>query len=257
MSALKPTSLDIEPGDYLVVTGTSGSGKSTLLNLIGLLDTPTGGRYLIHGVDVARVSEGERCAIRGRMFGFVFQAFHLLPARSALENVEMGMLYNGRSRLERRRVAMDALARVGLADRIDADPRSLSGGERQRVAIARAVAGSPRVLLCDEPTGNLDSVNTRAVLDLIDELHRDGLTVVLVTHDEDVARRGKRRVVVHDGQVVEVSRVARASWTSWVWRPHASGRATWSGNARRPCYGIGADHYLRRLARCLGRRRSS
>jgi putative ABC transport system ATP-binding protein len=205
VEALRPTDLVIGDGDYLVVTGASGSGKSTLLNLIGLLDTPTDGRYYIDGVDVMRLGEAARCSVRGQVFGFVFQAFHLLPTRSALENVELGMLYSGRTRRERESVAKAALDRVGLANRMDASPRSLSGGERQRVAIARAVACSPRVLLCDEPTGNLDNANTRNILELVDELHCDGLSVVLVTHDEMVAQRGSRRVVVVDGQVVESS----------------------------------------------------
>jgi putative ABC transport system ATP-binding protein len=205
VEALMPTDLTVGDGDYLVVTGASGSGKSTLLNLIGLLDKPSGGSYRIDGVDVMALGEAARCAIRGQLFGFVFQAFHLLPTRSALENVELGMLYSGRSRRECETKARAALERVGLANRIDANPRSLSGGERQRVAIARAVACSPRVLLCDEPTGNLDNANTRNILELLDELHGDGLSVVLVTHDEMVAQRGDRRVVVTDGHVVETS----------------------------------------------------
>jgi putative ABC transport system ATP-binding protein len=201
--ALRPTDLRIGANDYVTITGPSGSGKSTLLNVLGLLDQPTTGRYRINGVDVTRLRESTRGAARGQLFGFVFQAFHLLPGRTAVENVELGMLYGPHNRRERRSSAEEALARVGLADRADADPRDLSGGERQRVAIARAVATRPRVLFCDEPTGNLDSANTLILLELLRELHAGGLAIVVVTHEADVAAEGVHRVSVADGVVSE------------------------------------------------------
>jgi putative ABC transport system ATP-binding protein len=206
--ALRPTSIDIGEGDYVTVTGPSGSGKSTLLNMLGLLDRPTNGSYAVAGVDTTRLREQTRGAIRGQLFGFVFQAFHLLPGRSAIENVELGMLYGPTTARERRRLALSAMDRMGLLHRAHADPRTLSGGERQRVAIARAVAATPRVLFCDEPTGNLDSANTDNVLALLSELHRDGLTIIVVTHDPDVAGIGTRRLRVADGVVTDASALA-------------------------------------------------
>jgi putative ABC transport system ATP-binding protein len=203
VQALRATDLRIEAGDYVTITGHSGSGKSTLLNLLGLLDTASTGSYRINGVEMTGLREPTRGAARGQLFGFVFQAFHLLPGRSALENVELGMLYGPGAPRTRRAEAADALARVGLAERAYADPRTLSGGERQRVAIARAVVGRPQVLLCDEPTGNLDSASTASLLDLLRELHTGGLTVVVVTHEADVAAQGTRRLAVDDGVVSE------------------------------------------------------
>ena len=201
--ALRPVTLAVEDGEYLAITGPSGSGKSTLLNVLGLLDPPTTGSYQVGGVETVGAGSTVRGAIRGQLFGFVFQAFHLLAGRSAAENVEIGMLYGPLRRRERRRRAAEALERVGLAHRTGADPRRLSGGERQRVAIARAVAGRPRVLFCDEPTGNLDSGNTTGVLELLSELNGQGLTLVVVTHDEDVAAQAGRRLRVSDGRVSE------------------------------------------------------
>jgi putative ABC transport system ATP-binding protein len=200
---LRPTDLHIRAGEYVTITGPSGSGKSTLLNVLGLLDVPTDGSYRINGVETTDLGETGRGAVRGQLFGFVFQAFHLLAGRSAFENVELGMLYGPRSRGDRRRRAEEALDRVGLARRADADPRTLSGGERQRVAIARAVACGPRVLFCDEPTGNLDSENTAGVLALLRELHTDGLVIIVVTHEADVAAQGTRRLRVADGVVTQ------------------------------------------------------
>jgi putative ABC transport system ATP-binding protein len=199
--ALRPTDLLIKEGDYVTITGPSGSGKSTLLNLLGLLDTPSTGSYRINGVEVTCLTEPTRGAARGQLFGFVFQAFHLLPGRTAAENVELGMLYGPRRPRERRHRAGQALDWVGLAQRAEADPRTLSGGERQRVAIARALCGWPRVLLCDEPTGNLDSGSTANVLHLLRELHANGLTLIVVTHEPDVASQGTRRLSVADGVV--------------------------------------------------------
>ncbi len=201
--ALKPCELLVEPGEFVTVVGPSGSGKSTFLNIAGLLDTPTHGTYLLDGYDTGALCDADRTALRGRRIGFVFQAFHLLPHRSALENVTLAMVYNGVPHTERAPRARDALVRVGLGHRVDSLPTRLSGGERQRVAIARALAAGPSLLLCDEPTGNLDTVNARAVLGLLDELHSDGMTILLITHDLEVAARGARTVVIRDGVLRE------------------------------------------------------
>jgi putative ABC transport system ATP-binding protein len=199
--ALDSTSLSIYGGEFITVTGASGSGKSTLLNLLGLLEVPSTGSYWIEGVETSGLDEPSRGAIRGQLFGFVFQAFHLLPGHTVLENVELGMLYGPLGRRERRGRALEAIDRVGLTPRAHALPRTLSGGERQRVAIARAVAARPRVLLCDEPTGNLDSVNGENIIALLREFHADHLTIVVVTHDPVVAANGERTFRVKDGVV--------------------------------------------------------
>ncbi|HEV2784580.1 MAG TPA: ABC transporter ATP-binding protein [Actinophytocola sp.] len=201
--ALRRATLRFAEGEYVTITGPSGSGKSTLLNVVGLLDAPDGGSYRVRGVETVGLGERLRGGIRGQLFGFVFQAFHLLPGRTTVENVELGMLYGPHPRRVRRRMAMAALDRIGLAHRAHADPRTLSGGERQRVAIARAVGGRPRAVFCDEPTGNLDSANTGTVLALLRELNAAGLTVVVVTHDDRVAAEGHRRLRVVDGIVGE------------------------------------------------------
>ncbi|PMR58189.1 macrolide ABC transporter ATP-binding protein [Verrucosispora sp. ts21] len=201
--ALRATNLRVEQGDYISITGPSGSGKSTLLNLVGLLDVPTAGSYLIGGMETADCGPATLGAIRGQLFGFVFQAFHLLPGRTAVENVELGMLYGPHTRRQRRSMATEALERMGLSHRMHADPRQLSGGEKQRVAIARAVAARPRVLFCDEPTGNLDTTNTAAVLAVLRQLNQDGLTLIVVTHDSQVASEARRRLRVTDGVVDE------------------------------------------------------
>ena len=199
--ALQVCDLSIWPGEYVAVTGPSGSGKSTLLNVLGLLDRPTTGRYALDGRDVTALREADLTGVRARAIGFVFQAFHLLPYRSATQNVALGLLYAGTPRATRERQATEALHRVGLAHRLSALPTTLSGGEQQRVAIARALVASPRLLLCDEPTGNLDSATATTVLDLVDELHREGMTVVLITHDPQVAARATRRIQMMDGRV--------------------------------------------------------
>ncbi len=203
--ALRRSELTVVGGEFITITGPSGSGKSTLLNVLGLLDRPSTGSYRVNGAETVDAPESLRVAVRGQLFGFVFQAFHLLAGRSVVDNVELGMLYGPHPPRERRRLAVAAVDRIGLAHRAHADPRTLSGGERQRVAIARAVAARPRVLFCDEPTGNLDSANTENVLGLLTELHLDGLTVVVVTHEQTVASRGDRRLRVHDGVVEEVT----------------------------------------------------
>ena len=196
--ALAPTDLTIHPGEYVTVVGRSGSGKSTLLNILGLIDRPTAGSYILRGVDTATMSQARRTSLRARRIGLVFQAFHLLSHRTAEENVAL-LLYRGVPRAERQQAAREALARVGLGDRTRALPIELSGGERQRVAIARALVGRPALLLCDEPTGNLDSTTAEGVLDLITELHDAGLTVVMITHDRAIAERAQRLVSITDG----------------------------------------------------------
>ena len=203
VQAVKECFLDIQRGDFLTVIGPSGSGKSSLLNLLGLLDRPTSGTYLLEGHDTSTMTDRERTYVRGRTLGFVFQAFHLLGHRSALENVQMSMIYRRMSDGVRRRRAAEALEAVGLAHRAQFLPTRLSGGERQRVAIARALAGRPSMLLCDEPTGNLDSASSAAVLDLFRILNEAGTTVVLITHDADVAARGNRMISVRDGVVTD------------------------------------------------------
>lgn len=204
--ALKPVDLTIESGDWLAVIGPSGSGKSTLLNLLGLLDRPTQGRYMFAGHDASILNERERTALRGRRIGFVFQQFHLLPHRTAAENVALALLYNNPSTRQRTSAALEALDRVGLSHRMHALPGTLSGGERQRVAIARALVGAPDLVLCDEPTGNLDSANAHAVLDLLDDLNRDSVTLVVITHDLGVAARARSRLQILDGAVSPVDR---------------------------------------------------
>lgn len=203
--ALREASLRVERGDYVSVIGPSGSGKSTLLHILGLLDRPTSGDLLLDGVSTGTASEADRAALRGGRIGFVFQSFHLLPHRTVLDNVLLATLYSGVPRAERRGRALAALDRVGLSHRLEFMPTVLSGGERQRVAIARAVIASPHVLLADEPTGNLDQATSGGVLDLFDELHRDGLTLVVITHDAAVSARAERRVRIDDGVLVEVA----------------------------------------------------
>ncbi|MFJ3722068.1 ABC transporter ATP-binding protein [Streptomyces sp. NPDC090045] len=201
VEALRPCELLVRRGEFITVVGPSGSGKSTFLNVAGLLDSPTTGRYLLDGIDTAALPDRERTALRGRRIGFVFQSFHLLPHRSALENITLAMLYTGIPRAQRLVRAREALDQVGLAHRAGAVPGRLSGGERQRVAIARALVGRPSLLLCDEPTGNLDSANAASVLGLLDELHASGMTVLVITHDLEVARRGRRTVTIRDGRL--------------------------------------------------------
>lgn len=199
VNAVRSVDLRVNERDYVSIAGPSGSGKSTLLNLIGCLDRPTRGTYMLKGVDVGTLTDGRRAGLRGKEIGFVFQIFHLLPHRTVTENVMTGMLYNRTSRADRRRLAVKAIGRVGLDHRADFLPTRLSGGEQQRVAIARAIAASPSVLLCDEPTGNLDSKTTESLLELFDELRVAGLTLVVVTHDPMVSQRADRRLEMVDG----------------------------------------------------------
>jgi macrolide transport system ATP-binding/permease protein len=197
--ALVDVDLSLERGEWLAITGPSGAGKSTLLNIIGCLDHPTSGRYLLEGIDTARLTDTQRAGLRSQRIGFVFQSFHLLPYRTVVENVMLAEVYRKQRHSGRRVRALAALERVGLSHRRDFSPMQLSGGERQRAAIARALVGSPSLLLCDEPTGNLDSKSSAALLDLLEKLNQDGLTLVIVTHDETVAKRATRRVHVVDG----------------------------------------------------------
>ncbi|WP_283133601.1 ABC transporter ATP-binding protein [Rhizohabitans arisaemae] len=199
--ALSDVTLEVPPKDYLAIVGPSGSGKSTLLNTLGLLDRPTGGSYRLDGVETTDLSDGERTALRGSRIGFVFQSFHLLATRTVEENVMLAELYRKHDRRRRRKRALDALDRVGMGHRVGFTPDRLSGGERQRVAIARAIGGDPALLLCDEPTGNLDSDNTASVLDLFDELREQGLTIVVITHDDVVSGRADRVVRINDGRL--------------------------------------------------------
>ncbi|MFB7260804.1 ABC transporter ATP-binding protein [Streptomyces nojiriensis] len=199
--ALLPCDLTVERGEYVTIVGPSGSGKSTFLNIAGLLDAPTHGTYLLDGINTTTIKDKERTALRGSRIGFVFQAFHLLAHRSARENVELAMIYQRVPRSQRRARARAALVRVGLGHRLDALPTRLSGGERQRVAIARALVTEPSLLLCDEPTGNLDTATAESVLELLDQLHRDGATILAITHDPQVAARGQRTVSIRDGRL--------------------------------------------------------
>ncbi|MFB6887909.1 ABC transporter ATP-binding protein [Kitasatospora sp. NPDC056327] len=201
VTALHPCDLTVRRGDYLAVTGPSGSGKSTLLHLLGLLDSPSRGRYELDGIDTGGLRDRDRSTLRGRRIGFVFQSFHLLPHRTAEENVLLAQLYNRTPARTRRAAALEALHRVGLGHRTDALPTTMSGGERQRVAIARALVNRPSLLLCDEPTGNLDSANAAAVLDRFDRLHAEGFTLVVITHDPAVADRAGRRIGIRDGRL--------------------------------------------------------
>jgi ABC-type lipoprotein export system ATPase subunit len=204
VQALRGVDLSIHPGDWLAIVGPSGSGKSTLLNVLGCLDRPTAGTYLIDGIDAGVLSEDERAALRARSIGFVFQTFHLLGHRTALENVMLADIYAAGDRGDREARAQASLEKVGIGHRRDFLPTKMSGGEQQRVAIARALLGSPRLLLCDEPTGNLDTANTESVLALFDQLAGEGLTFVVITHDEEVAAHARRMVRIVDGQLTEV-----------------------------------------------------
>jgi putative ABC transport system ATP-binding protein len=200
--ALRGVSLTIDQGEFVALVGPSGSGKSTLMHLIGLLDRPTSGTYLFEGEDVSRLSRTGLATLRNRKIGFVFQGFHLLPRQTAWENVTLPMLYAGRPTGERRSRALELLTRVGLADRVGHRPNELSGGQQQRVAIARSLANEPRLLLADEPTGNLDTATGTEVLGQFRQLHAAGQTIVLVTHDLAVAETANRMVTIRDGLIV-------------------------------------------------------
>ncbi|WTW95308.1 ABC transporter ATP-binding protein [Streptomycetaceae bacterium NBC_01309] len=201
--ALRGVDLLVDPGDFVAVMGSSGSGKSTLMNILGCLDTPSGGRYLLDGTDVGGLDEHQLSLVRNRRIGFVFQSFNLIPRTTALANVELPLAYAGVRTRERRRRALAALALVGLGERTHHHPNELSGGQQQRVAVARALVTAPALLLADEPTGNLDSRSTEEVLDIIARLNATGRTIVLITHEDEVAARAKRVVRLVDGLVSE------------------------------------------------------
>jgi putative ABC transport system ATP-binding protein len=201
--AVSNVSLSIEHGEFVAICGRSGSGKSTLLNLLGLLERPDSGEYALEGREVAKLSEDTRASIRSQDIGFIFQLPALLPRATALENVELPLVYAGVPRSERRRTAKDALDRVGLADRSHHWPNQLSGGEQQRVVIARAMANDPALILADEPTGSLDSSTSDEILSLFEGLHRDGHTIIVVTHASEVAARARRQITLHDGRIIE------------------------------------------------------
>ena len=199
--ALRDVSLEIQRGEYVAIMGPSGSGKSTLMNLIGCLDTPSAGHYGLNGASISEMDDNQLAEIRNREIGFVFQTFNLLARSNALHNVELPLIYAGVSAEERRQLALEALTQVGLADRIHHKPNELSGGQRQRVAVARALVNKPSILLADEPTGNLDSRTGAEIMALFDELSRKGNTIIVVTHEEDIAKHARRIIRLRDGLI--------------------------------------------------------
>jgi putative ABC transport system ATP-binding protein len=201
IDALKSITISINKGEYVAFMGPSGSGKSTLMNIIGCLDTPTGGTYILNGKDVSNMSENELAEIRNKEIGFVFQTFNLLPRSTSLENVALPLIYAGVSKTDREERALQALINVGLGDRAKHKPNELSGGQRQRVAIARALVNNPSIILADEPTGNLDTKTSYEIMELFDQLHRKGNTIIMVTHEDDIAHYAHRIVRLRDGLV--------------------------------------------------------
>jgi len=203
--ALRDFSIHVREGEFVAVTGPSGSGKTTFLNIAGLLEVPSNGTYMLDGQDVSRLGDDARSLIRNQKIGFIFQAFNLIPDLNVFDNVDVPLRYRNMKSAERKRRIEEALERVGLSARMKHYPAELSGGQQQRVAIARALAGSPKLLLADEPTGNLDSQMARAVMELLEEIHREGATIVMVTHDPELAARAQRNVHIVDGQVVDLT----------------------------------------------------
>ncbi|EHQ41778.1 MULTISPECIES: ABC transporter ATP-binding protein [Myroides] len=207
VKVLKGVDLQIERGDYVALMGPSGSGKSTLMNILGCLDTPTSGYYSLNGKDVSRLDDDQLAEIRNKDIGFVFQTFNLMPRTTALDNVALPMIYAGKSKEERNQRASDVLHMVGLGDRMDHHPNQLSGGQRQRVAVARALVNNPSIILADEPTGNLDTKTSIEIMGLFDEIHRKGNTVILVTHEEDIAEHAHRIIRLRDGIIESDERI--------------------------------------------------
>ena len=201
IDALKDVTISVNKGEYVAFMGPSGSGKSTLMNIVGCLDTPTTGKYILNGQDVSEMSENELAAVRNKEIGFVFQTFNLLPRQSALENVALPLIYAGYTKKERTEIAMKTLKGVGLDNRALHKPNELSGGQRQRVAVARALVNDPSILLADEPTGNLDTKTSYEIMDLFDQLHKKGNTIVMVTHEDDIAQYAHRIIRLRDGVV--------------------------------------------------------
>ena len=213
LNALDGVDLDIARNEYVAIVGASGSGKSTMMNIIGCLDRVTRGEYRLNGIPVGDMSETELARVRNREIGFVFQSFNLLARASALKNVMQPLVYRSMPRSERKRLAAEALERVGLGSRLDSRPNEMSGGQRQRVAIARALVGKPAILLADEPTGNLDSVTSREIMALIDQVHEQGQTVIMVTHEPDIARHCHRVIRLSDGRIESDEHQHRQVWT--------------------------------------------
>ena len=200
--AIDGVNLTIEHGEFVAIIGQSGSGKSTLMNMLGLLDVPTSGKYLLNGHDVEGLTDDELSDIRNKEIGFIFQGFNLITSLTAVENVELPLVYRGMKKEDRNKLAIDALNRVGLSHRLDHLPKQMSGGQQQRVAIARAVAARPPIILADEPTGNLDSHSGVEVMKILHELHEEGRTIILITHDNDIANEAQRVIRIQDGQIV-------------------------------------------------------
>ncbi|MBR9831760.1 ABC transporter ATP-binding protein [Acidiluteibacter ferrifornacis] len=201
IKVLKGISFEVQKNEYVALMGPSGSGKSTLMNILGCLDTPTGGEYILNGNAVSKLTDNELAEIRNKEIGFVFQTFNLLPRSTALENVALPLIYAGKSSTDRKEIASNMLTQVGLNDRMDHKPNELSGGQRQRVAVARAMVNSPSIILADEPTGNLDTKTSYEIMALFDEIHKKGNTIILVTHEEDIAMHAHRIIRLRDGEI--------------------------------------------------------